>query len=144
MNSVSVIGRLTRDPELRHTPSGESVCNFSVAVDRAGDKEEDGTYGPGFFDVTVWGRSAESCAQYLVKGQQVGVNGRLFHHRWEAADGAKRSKVEIVAGAFGVDFLAKAGEGRGDDDGQTTFEPVAQTAAAKTGGMLPPDEDIPF
>jgi single-strand DNA-binding protein len=144
MNSVSLIGRLTRDPELRHTQSGTSVCEFSIAVDRAGDKEDDGSYGPGFFDVTVWEKAAETCAQYLEKGQQVGVTGRLTFHRWEATDGTKRSKVGIDAGrAFGVDFLAKAGERR--DDGQQEFEPVAQGSASKApAASYEADDDIPF
>lgn len=137
MNNVNLIGRLTREPELRHTPGGDAVCQFSIAVDRAGDKEDDGKYGPGYFDVTVWGTAGENCAQYLIKGQQVGVNGRLSHHRWEGQDGTKRSKVEVIAGAYGVDFLAKPGAGRDDDD---PFDP----ADSPQGTLPAADADIPF
>ena len=68
MNSACLIGRLVREPELRFLPSGDPVANFTLAVDGAGDKEADG-YGPGFFDIIVFGNTGENCAQYLIKGQ---------------------------------------------------------------------------
>lgn len=152
MNSVSIIGRLTRDPELRYTGSGTAVCSFTVAVDRAGDKDEGtGEYAAGFFDVTVWGASGEATAQYLEKGQRVGVNGRLFYHKWEAQDGTKRNKIEIVAGAFGVDWLDKSGQSGGD--GQTRLNEPAGVRRGASGSedvpvstdyAAPVDDDIPF
>lgn len=141
MNTVAIIGRLTREPELRHTQGGTSVCEFSVAVDRAGDKQDDDTYGPGFFDVTVWGNAAETCAQYLEKGQKVGVKGRLQHHRWEATDGSKRSKIGIVADSFGVDFLEKAGAGR---EGQQDMYERVTVPSGGSDFSAPADDDIPF
>jgi single-strand DNA-binding protein len=132
VNSVSIIGRLTRDPELRHTPSGMSVCGFSLAVDRAGQGKDES----GFFDVTVWGDQGENCAQYLIKGQQAAVNGRLQFRKWEAKDGTTRTAIEIVANH--VTFLAKPGE----RDGQQVLEPVARTRQAPSASEF--DDDIPF
>lgn len=129
MNSVNLIGRLVRDPEIKYTPGGTAVCDFTLAVDRAGDKQPDETYAAGFFDVTVFGKIAENCSQYLVKGQQAGVSGSLRHHRWESKEGEKRSKVELIA--FQVKFLEKAsGQGRPE------FDPGPDPTVA--------DDDIPF
>lgn len=140
MNAVSIIGRLTRDPELRYTPSGKPVCSFSLAVDRAGEKQGD-EIGPGFFDVSVWEKQGENCAQYLVQGQQAAVQGRLTFRRWEAKDGTKRSAVEIVASH--VTFLAKPAAREGEQmrfGDRTEFEPAVVPAAQS----LDFDMDIPF
>jgi single-strand DNA-binding protein len=96
LNHVVLIGRLTRDAELKSIASGQSVCKFSIAVNRRkknGDQWED---EPNFFDVVVWGRQGESLHQYLVKGKMVGVDGELKQDRWQQ-DGQNRSKIEIVA-----------------------------------------------
>lgn len=94
---ATIVGNLTRDPELRQTPSGTSVCQLGVAVNTsvkvAGQWEDK----PNFFDVTVWGAQGENCARYLAKGRQVAIDGRLDQRSWETQDGTKRSKVEIVA-----------------------------------------------
>lgn len=139
MNSVVLIGRLVRDPELKHTPSGEAVCEFRLAVDRCGDKKDDGTWGAGFFDVSVWGRQAESCGQYLAKGRQCAVSGNLRFHEWEDKNGGgKRSKIDVRAGQ--VQFL---GGGKSEDeDGQTS---MARPAASEPSGDFDgADDDIPF
>jgi single-strand DNA-binding protein len=95
---VTLVGNLTRDPELRQTPSGTSVCQLGVAVNSS-YKDSSGQWveKPNFFDVVVWGVQGENCARYLSKGRQVAVDGRLDQRSWEAQDGTKRSKVEIVA-----------------------------------------------
>ena len=96
LNHVVLIGRLTRDAELKSTASGQAVCKFSIAVNRRrknGDQWED---EPNFFDIVVWGRQGESLHQYLVKGKMVGVDGELRQDRWQQ-DGQNRSKVEIIA-----------------------------------------------
>ena len=96
INIVVVVGRLTRDAELKYTAGGQAVCKFSIAVNRRrkdGDKWED---EPNFFDVVLWGRQGETLTQYLVKGKSVGVSGELRQDRWQQ-DGQNRSKVEIVA-----------------------------------------------
>lgn len=119
--TAQIVGRLTRDPELRTTPSGLAIAGMRVAVDRAGDKQDDGSYASGFFDVTVFGNQAENCAQYLAKGREVAVFGRLRFHEWEAKDGSgKRSRVEIDAND--VRFIggkgdAEAAAGGSDDQG---------------------------
>lgn len=123
MNSVNLIGRLTRDPETRATASGTDVCGMRIAIDRQGD-------GADYVDVTAFGKLAEVCAQYLEKGRQVGVSGRLHYSEWEAEDGSKRSKHEVIAQS--VQFLGAKGA-ESTDEGDR--EPVAAGAA---------EEDIPF
>jgi single-strand DNA-binding protein len=96
INHVTLIGRLTRDAELRYTAGGQAVCKFSIAVNRRrknGDQWEDEA---NFFDIVLWGRQGESLNQYLVKGKMIGVEGELRQDRWQQ-DGQNRSKVEIVA-----------------------------------------------
>jgi single-strand DNA-binding protein len=101
MNRVVLIGRLTKDVELKYTPNSTPVANFSIAV--GGKSNQDGTESVSFFNIVVWGKSAESCAQYLSKGKQCAIDGRLDQKRWEAQDGSKRSTVEIIAER--VEFL---------------------------------------
>lgn len=95
---VSIVGNLSRDPELRTTGNGKSVCGLGVAVGYS-YKDASGEWvdKPSFFDVTVWGPQGEACAKYLAKGRQVAVSGRLDQQTWEAQDGSKRSKVGVVA-----------------------------------------------
>ncbi len=107
MNSVQVIGRLGKDPESRTTTGGQNVCTFSIAVDAGKGKDAD------WFDVVAWGELAQTCSQYLAKGRQVAVTGRLQTRSYDAKDGTKRKVVEIVAGR--VDFLGGR-EQKQDDD----------------------------
>jgi single-strand DNA-binding protein len=96
INRVTLVGRLTRDSELKYTASGQAVCKFSVAVNRRrknGDQWEDEA---NYFDIVLWGRQGESLNQYLLKGKAVGIDGELRQDRWQQ-DGQNRSKVEIVA-----------------------------------------------
>ena len=96
INRVVLVGRLTRDAELKYTANGQAVCKFSIAVNRRkknGDQWEDEA---NYFDVTLWGRQGEAVNQYLLKGKSVGVDGELRQDRWQQ-DGQNRSKVEIVA-----------------------------------------------
>lgn len=104
MNKVFLMGNLTRDPELRYVPSGSAVANFSVAVNRtykdsAGERKEDTS----FLRVVVWGKMAEICGEYLTKGRQVLVEGRLKSRTWETPEGQKRNAVDVVATS--VQFL---------------------------------------
>ena len=96
INHVVLVGRLTRDAEIKYTSSGQAVCKFSVAVNRRRKTGDQWVDEPNFFDVVVWGRQGESLNQYLVKGKQVGLDGELRQDRWEQ-DGQNRSRVEIVA-----------------------------------------------
>lgn len=111
VNQVILMGNLTRDPEVRQTPSGQSVCSFSLALNRA-YKDQAGEWqeATDFIDVVAWGPLGERVAQYLTRGRRALVQGRLQSRSWEQ-DGQKRSKVEVLAND--VTFL----DGRGDGDG---------------------------
>ena len=112
INRVVLVGNLTRDPELRHTPSGTAVCSLRLAVNT---RRKDGATGewtekPNYFDITVWGNQGENCAQYLSKGRPVAIDGRLEWREWEAQDGTKRQAVEVIADT--VQFLGGRDERR--------------------------------
>ncbi|MDR2101148.1 MAG: single-stranded DNA-binding protein [Treponema sp.] len=96
LNHVVLIGRLTRDAELKYTAGGQAVCKFSIAVNRRKKSGDQWVDEANFFDIVVWGRQGESLNQYLLKGKMVGVDGELRQDRWEQ-DGQNRSKVEIIA-----------------------------------------------
>lgn len=141
MNTVVLIGRLVRDPELKYTPSGAAVAEMRIAVDRAGDRQDDGSYGAGFFDVSVFGRAAENSAQYLFKGSQAGFSGALKFHEWEDQDGKKRSKIEITA--FQVQFLGSKGDNERTPPAESGKDATAEDFDFATPGG-PSDDDIPF
>ena len=146
MNAVQIIGNLTRDPELRHTPSGTAVCSLRIAVNDRQKRNEEWVEVPFYFDVTVWGKQGENCAQWLTKGKKIGVSGKLAWREWEAQDGSKRQAVEIVAAQFGgVDFLTpKSGDGYGSGSGpvpEHPFGPETDFAPEPTPGG---EEGIPF
>ena len=140
---VVIAGNLTRDPELRQTPSGTSVCQFGVAVNRS-YKDASGQWAEktSFFDVVVWGGQGESCARFLSKGRQVSIDGRLEQRSYDAQDGSKRSKVEIIAD--NVVFQGTPGETR-EPVHRGGDQPARDTAAQDDfrdidfGG-----DDIPF
>lgn len=136
MNSVAIVCRLVRDPEMRTTAGGVSVANMRVAVDRAGDKDGD-SYKAGFFTVNAFGRTADLVGQYLSKGREVGFTGRLKHHEWEAQDGTKRSEVQIDA--FELTFVGKKSDNEDGGDGQSSFVPASADADFQGS-----DDDIPF
>ncbi len=134
-NKVILMGNLTRDPELRYTPSGAPVCNFDVAMNRSyttqgGERRDEVCY----MTVVVWGKQAESCGEYLGKGRSVLVEGHLQQRSWETPEGQKRSKHEVVAER--VQFLgprtAKAAGAPGED------EPEGVRAPA------PDSDEVPF
>ncbi len=116
INRVVLVGRLTREPEVRSLPSGSSVCSLRLACNSS-RREPDGTYSerPNYFDVSVFGATAENVAQYMHRGSRVGIDGRLEWREWEAADGSKRQAVSIVADT--VQFLEGAGE-QAEADGE--------------------------
>jgi len=96
VNHVILVGRLTRDAELKYTAGGQAVCKFALAVNRRRKNGDQWVEEANFFDVVLWGRSGEAINQYLVKGKQIAVEGELRQDRWEQ-DGQNRSKVEIMA-----------------------------------------------
>ena len=122
-NQVILMGNLTRDPELRSTPNGQSVCSFSLALNRS-YKGSDGNWqeATDFIDVVAWGPLGERVSQYLSKGRPCLVNGRLQSRSWEQ-DGQKRSKVEVVA--QDVTFLGGPG---GSEGGSAQSTPAASSA----------------
>lgn len=124
-NKVILIGNLTRDPELRYTPQGTSVCNFGIAVNRKYKQGDEMKEEVTFINIVVFGKQADTCGQYLNKGNPVLVEGRLQERRWETEDGQKRSKHEVVAQT--VRFLPRKQSG-------TNSEPMGG------GGTVPPDE----
>lgn len=132
MNKVILIGRLTKDVELKYTPSGSAVANVTVAVDRyskEGDKSAD------FINVVVWNKSAENLAQYKGKGDQIAVEGSLQTRSYEAQDGSKRYVTEVLASR--IEFIGSKGDGgkkaTQQAPGSQYGEPVSFS-----------DEDLPF
>lgn len=108
MNKVFLIGNLSKDPELRTTNSGTSVCTFSIAVNRRKDK--DGNSTADFFSIVAWRQLAELCGKYLAKGRKVSVVGELQNRSYEANDGTKRHVTEIVANE--IEFITPKGESK--------------------------------
>ena len=148
INRVLVTGTLTKDPELRSTPSGTSICKLRIAVNsRRKDASGQWVDKPNYFDVTVWGAQGENCAQYLQKGRGVAIDGRLDWREWDATDGSgKRQAVEIIADT--VQFLGGGGDGGGGNGHRFTPESdvpadTSDFAPAPAGGGAG-DDDIPF
>jgi single-strand DNA-binding protein len=152
INRVVLTGNLTRDPELRSTASGMSVCSLRIASNTRRKNQATGEWEdkPNFFDVTVWGAQGENCARFLSKGRPVAVDGRLEWREWEGQDGNKRQSVEIVADA--VQFLGGRDDAGGGQSGGFTprsdvpvddrdFQPAG---AGARGTSAPSDDDIPF
>ncbi len=148
INVVVLVGRLTRDCEVKSTPQGTSVCRFSLAVNRrkrTGDKWEDEV---SYIDVVVWGKSAETLSSYLTKGRQVSVQGELRQNRWEQ-NGQTHSRIEVVANS--VQLLASSQGGSVSQDGGSGYQaqrPVQrapqQAPVSEVGPEAFDDSDIPF
>lgn len=132
-NEVLLMGNLTRDPELKFTNQGTGLCKFGLAVNRKYKKGDEWAEDVCFVDITVWGKQAENCAEYLEKGRQAFISGRLHLNQWETDDGQKRSKLEVVAN--NVQFLGSQGGGQqGQEDRQ----------GGGQGGGYQHKDDIPF
>lgn len=145
INHVVLVGRLTRNAELKYTNSGAAVSKFSIAINQRRKKDDQWVDESHFFDIVLWGKSAEAINQYLVKGKQVGVEGQLRQNRWEQ-EGQARSKVEI----FATNVMLLGGGGGGRQGG-----PGAAPGSEPRGGGgdfpegAPPsqdnfEDDIPF
>ncbi len=146
LNRAQIIGNLTRDPETRTTPNGQTVANFSVATshvwkDAAGVKQEK----PEYHNIVAWGKLAEICQQYLGKGRKVYVEGRLQTRDWEGQDGVKRYRTEIIA--ENMIMLDRAPEGSYTPRASAPVA-VAPAASVPVATNTPDDEikveDIPF
>jgi single-strand DNA-binding protein len=147
INRVILTGNLTRDPELRSTSSGMSVCSMRVACNTRRKDQSTGDWvdKPNFFDVTVWGAQGENCARFLSKGRPVAIDGRLEWREWQDKEGNKRQSVDIIADS--VQFLGSR-EG-GENGGRFTPQSDVpadtgdfEQAPVAAGGST--DDDIPF
>lgn len=156
INRVILVGNLTRDPELRSTGSGLSVCTIRIAVNNRRKRGDTGEWveEPNYFNVTTFGAQADNVARYLAKGRQVAVDGRLSWSEYEAKDGSgKRERVEVIADS--VQFIGPreggggggggAASGGGDWDAPAAApEPAADIPDQWAGGGAAADDDIPF
>jgi single-strand DNA-binding protein len=154
LNQVTLMGNLTRDPELRQTPNGQNVCSFSLALNRS-YKDQSGEWqeATDYVDVVCWGPLAERVSQYMTKGRRCLVQGRLQSRNWEQ-DGQKRSKVEVLAND--VTFLDGRGGDNADSSGNTGSsskeETVKPSKTSKKDDVVIEDigdepinlDDIPF
>lgn len=133
VNKVMLMGNLTRDPELRYTPSGAAVCEFSIALNRKYKNKQSGQQVDevSFVEIVAWGRTAEVAAEYLKKGRAVFVEGRVQQDRWESPEGKKMSKIKFVA--ENIQFLG----GKGDKQ-------EGQAAPAEEVQATPPEEEPAF
>lgn len=143
-NKIHIVGYLGRDPEIRYTPQGQAVCNFSIATsekrkDSNGDSQDSTTW----FRVTVWGKQGENANQYLAKGKQVYVEGRLRTNEFTDREGTPRTTLEVTASD--VRFLSPTGGGEQQQSQGSRQAPAGQQSAPpdefnQSGG----DDDIPF
>jgi single-strand DNA-binding protein len=136
LNKVLLIGNLTRPPELRYTPSGTAVADLRLAVNRSfttqsGEKRDESL----FISIVVWSKQAENCAEYLDKGSQIFVEGRLQSRDWEGKDGQKRTVIEVVAER--VQFLSRT---KGAAAPAAAVPAASAFADEAAGG----DDDVPF
>lgn len=133
-NKVILVGNLTANPQLKYNPGGLAVANFTLAVNsRFFTKEQGVKEQVDFFDIVVFGKQAENCANYLSKGRTVLVEGRLATNKWEGKDGITRKKVYIVANT--VQFLSPKGAGSPSESVQEESDVIDD---------LPLEDDIPF
>jgi len=161
LNRATIIGNLTREPEVRQIPSGQSVCSFAVATNRSwasadGQKQE----ASEFHNIVAWGKLAEICAQYLNKGRKVYIEGRLQTRDWEGQDGVRRYRTEIVAdriqfgnrpgaGGAGTGSAGASGSANGSDKSSSVNDDSSQKDAPPVDTIDYPEEeiipdDIPF
>lgn len=136
LNQVTLMGNLTRDPELRQTPTGQNVTSFSLALNRS-YKDASGEWqeATDYIDIVAWGPLAERVAQYLSKGRRCLVQGRLQSRSWEQ-DGQKRNKVEVLAND--VTFL----DSRGKDDDSSGSAPTAESQTPKPSKKAKKDDVV--
>ena len=149
INRVVISGNLTRDPDLRATPSGTPVCSLRIASNTRRKHDGEWVDKPNYFNVTVWGAQGENAARYLAKGRPVAIDGRLEWREWDAQDGTKRSAIDIIADS--VQFLGSRDDasssggysGGGTSQGSDVpvddrdFQPAPVSGSAG-------DDDIPF
>ena len=150
LNKVLLMGNLTRDPEVRHTPKGTAVGDLAMAINMT-YKAQDGTEKEEvcYVDVVVWGRQAETCRDYLTKGAPVFVEGRLQLDQWEGPEGEKKSRMRVRADR--VQFLSRSGGGGGSGARGPRSDGVGGGAPSEGGAPKQaspprdlPEDDVPF
>ena len=156
LNSFAGIGRLTRDPELRYTPSGKAVCRFGLAINRNYKNQEGNNVEDTLFiNISAWGRQAEHCSQFLKKGKRVAVNGELRSNNWQDREGNKRVTYEINARSVQfLDYLKDSDNGLDDEyrkrnqgQAESNYEDNSQEENNEENNQSVKDvdeEDIPF
>ena len=141
-NSVTLVGNITRDPELRFTPSGQAIATFGIAVNRRFQRNGQWEEQTSFFNITAWGTLGENASNSLNKGARIIVNGRLEQRSWETQEGEKRSVVEVVADEIGpslrwatADITKNERREGGDTGGGGSSRPASnEPAPAYAGG----------
>jgi single-strand DNA-binding protein len=139
LNTITIIGRLTKDAKVEYTQGGTALCNISIASNESQKDGDNWKDYANFFDVTVWGKQAEGLAQYLTKGKQIAVEGKLHQDRWES-DGQKHSRVKITAQSIQL-----LGGGKKEDAPAAAQQsaPAQQSTPAASDDTFP-DDTIPF
>ncbi|MFN7926366.1 MAG: single-stranded DNA-binding protein [Blastocatellia bacterium] len=148
-NKITIVGYLGRDPVLRYTPSGQAVCDFSIATSerRSGNAGGEAPEITTWFKVTLWGKQAENANQYLSKGKQVYVEGRLRQTEYTDREGMKRTSLEVTA--TDLQFISarggdESGGGSSNNPPHRSAAPPRQSAADQHDDRQPSDDDIPF
>lgn len=149
MNKVILVGRLTRDPEIKNTTTGKAVATFTLAVDRR-FKNKDGQKEADFVPIVVWGKQAELAGQYLSKGSQISVAGRLQVRSYDAQDGQRRYVTEVVADE--INFLSSTRKDNAGGTGNSTqhqgtntqYDNMSVMGLDEDFHLMADDDDIPF
>jgi single-strand DNA-binding protein len=144
-NSVVLVGRLTRDPELRRTSTGKAVCGFDIAISRRMKDPVSGEWKdsePVYVPIVVWSEQGERCADRLKKGSPVHVEGRLYTNKWDAQDGSKRSRLEVVASRVQFLQIVKSSDIVGAKAQDSSAVPIPKEEGSSFGADE--DDDIPF
>jgi len=149
-NRVVLVGNLTRDVELRRTPQGTAVTDIGLAVNERVKRNDEWVDEANFFDITLWGRTAEVASEYLAKGSSVLIEGRLKYETWSQDDGSKRSKVKVVGeklqmlGSRGSGGQSGSGGGGSSRSNSTQSQPQATQTFQQPASSPPPGDDVPF
>ena len=149
-NRVVLVGNLTRDIELRRTPQGTAVTDLGLAVNERVKRNDEWVDEANFFDITLWGRTAEVASEYLSKGSSVLIEGRLKYETWQQDDGARRSKVKVVGERMqmlgGREGGGQGGSGGGSHTASNSSQPQSASTASyqQPASSPPPGDDVPF
>jgi len=134
MNSVQIIGNITKDPDLKYTQSGKAIASFSVAVNKVWYVEKEKKEKVSYIECAAWGKLGENIAKFFKKGNKIGIEGELDQQRWDDKDGNKRQKLYVVVSKF---HFCNSGSGK------ATEETVCNEVPTSEGNPFS-DDDIPF